>query len=150
MNQYLGIAFKQACEGDVVLAWLNRFGSYSYMAFERFPTVKGQQKDIGSYDLEVYDIADLQSRQKNRGFKDVKEVISAVAKNIPTEYFEIIEDLFYSMDVYYFTGTLPSYAFDAADWLRVTVKGELRNRKKYDYENVRIDITLPEKYTQIR
>ena len=103
------IAFKKTCEGDVVLAWLNRFGTYSYMAFERFPTHRGEQKHIGSFDLEVYDIADLQSRTKSRGYTGVQKVISAVAKSVPTEYFDAIEDLFYSMDVYYFTGTLPEY-----------------------------------------
>lgn len=144
------VAFKELCEGDVLLSWLNRFGVYSYMAFERFPTIRGEQKHIGSFDLEVTDIADLQSRTKSRGFTDVRNVISAVAKSVPTEYFDAIEDLFYSMDVYYFTGTLPEYEFDPAEWLRVKVRGTLVERKKHSFENVRVDILLPEKYTQIR
>jgi hypothetical protein len=144
------VALKKVCEGDVVLAWLNRFGVYSYMAFERFPTHRGQQKHIGSFDLEVYDIADLQSRTKSRGYTGVQKVISAVVKSVPIEYFEAIEDLFYSMDVYYFTGTLPEYEFDPAEWLRVQVRGTLVERKKQSFENVRVDILLPEKYTQIR
>ena len=144
------VALSGVCEGTVLLAWLNRYGTYSYMAFERYPSVKGEQKDMGSYDLEVIDIADLQSRQKSRGYNDVKDVITAVAKRVPTEYFSAIEDLFYSMDVYYYTGTLPNFTFDPAEWLRVKVKGNLRERKKFTHENVRVDIIMPEKYTQIR
>lgn len=144
------VALTDVCEGAVLICWLNRYGTYSYMAFERFPTVKGEQKDMGDYDLEVYDIADLQSRTKNKGYSGVKDVITAIAKNVPTQYFPAIADLFYSMDVYYFTGTLPEETFDPTEWLRVKVKGTLKERKKFAHENVRIDITLPEKYTQIR
>ena len=144
------IAFKQACEGDVVLAWLNRYGIYSYMAFERFPTIRGEQKHLGEFNITVDDLADEQSRTKSRGYEKVRDVISAVAKGIPTEYLEVIEDLFYSMDVYYFTGTLPSYTHADVDWLRVQVKGTLIERKKHSHENVRVDIMLPEKYTQVR
>lgn len=144
------LAMREACEGDVLLAWLNRFGTYSYMVFDRFPITRGSQKHIGSRDILIDDLADVQSRTKSRGFSNVKDTISAVAKNIPTEYFYLIEDLFYSMDVYYFTGTLPSYVFDEEDWLRVQVRGNLQERAKYNQENVRVDIILPEKYTQQR
>jgi len=140
----------KACEGYIVLAWLNRYGIYSYMAFDKFYTQKRDQKHIGSYDLGFYDIADLQSRQKSRGYTDVRTVISAVASRVSTQYFDAIEDLFYSMDVYYFTGTLPEYEFDPTEWLRVTVNGSLPEKKKHSHENVRVDIMLPEKYTQLR
>lgn len=145
-----GVAFKQACEGDVLLAWLNRYGIYSYMAFERFPTIRGEQKHIGSFDITIDDLADVQSRTKSRGYNNVRDVISAVARNVPTEYFEAVEDLFYSMDVYYFTGTLPENTFDSTEWVRVKVRGNLTNRKKHSHENVRIDIQMPEKFTQLR
>lgn len=143
-------AWKKACEGDVLLAWLNRYGTYSYMAFERFATYKTNQKSMGSYNLQVIGISALQSRKASRGYSNVQTVISAVAKAVPTEFFPIIEDLFYSMDVYYFIGTLPEYEFDSQEWLRVTVGGSLTERKKYNHENVRIDVMLPEKYTQVR
>jgi len=146
------IAFKKACPGDVVLTWLNRYGTYSSMAFERFPTYKREQKHIGSFDLEVTDIADMQSRKKSRGYQDVQTVISAVASRVPTEYFEAIEDLFYSMDVYMYNGTPPDYSFGSTgvEWTRVTVRGTLTDRRKRKHEAVRVDITLPEKYTQLR
>ena len=99
---------ERGLEGDVLLCWLNRYGTYSYMAFDRFPTVRGEQDHIGSYDLLIDDLADVKSRTKSRGYKNVRNVISAVALGIETEYFHAIEDLFYSMDVYYFTGTLPT------------------------------------------
>jgi len=73
-----------------------------------------------------------------------------VARGVPTEYFEAVEDLFYSMDVYYFTGTLPEYTFDQTEWIRVRVRGNLSERKNHSRENVRVDILLPEKYTQLR
>jgi hypothetical protein len=140
----------RACEGSVVLAWLNRYGIYSYMAFDKHYTQVRNQKHIGSYDFEFYDIADLQSRQKSRGYSGVHTVISAIASAVDTRYFDAIEDLFYSMDVYYFTGTLPEYEFDPTEWLRVKVSGSLPERKKHNHENVRVDIMLPEKYTQLR
>jgi hypothetical protein len=145
-----GVAFKLACEGDVVLAWLNRYGTYSYMAFERFPTHRGEQKHLGEYNITVDDLADVQSRTKSRGYEKVRTVISAVAKGIPTQYMEVVEDLFYSMDVYYYTGTLIDDTFNSLEWLRVTVRGTLVERKKHNQENVRVDIMLPEKYTQVR
>jgi hypothetical protein len=147
------IAFKQACDGDVVLTWLNRYGIYSSMAFTRFPTYKGEQTHIGSYDIDIDDLADVQSRKKSRGYDNVKTIISAVAKSIPTQYFEAIEDLFYSMDVYMYVGsTLPDYSFGSTgvEWMRVTVRGNLTERRKRKFEDVRVDISLPEKYTQIR
>jgi hypothetical protein len=149
-HKVFGVAFKLACEGDVVLAWLNRYGTYSYMAFERFPTHRGEQRHLGEFNITVDDLADVQSRTKSRGYEKVRTVISAVAKGIPIEYMEVVEDLFYSMDVYYFTGTLPKDSFDAAEWLRVTVRGTLVERKKHSHENVRVDVMLPEKYTQVR
>ena len=149
--QYINmISFRVACEGDVLLAWLNRYGCYSYMAFERFPTHRGEQKSLGEFNITVDDLADVQSRTKSRGYEKVRTVISAVAKSIPTEYLEVVEGLFYSMDVYYFTGTLPEYEFDITEWVRVTVSGTLIERKKHSHENVRVDVMLPEKYTQVR
>jgi hypothetical protein len=144
------VALKKACEGDVILSWLNRYGVYSYMAFERYPILKREQKHIGSYDIPIYDLADVKSRMKSRGYQEARTVISAVAKNVPIEYLEIIEDLFYSMDVYYYTGTIPKYTYDDNEWTRVLVDGSINERRKYAYENVRIDITLPDKYTQLR
>ena len=144
------VALSEACEGSVVLSWLNRYGFYSYMSFAPEATWRNKQKHIGSYGIQVDDLADVKSRTKSRGFSDAKQVISAVAKNVPTQYFEAIEDLFYSMDVYYFTGTLPKYTYDPTEWLRVEVKGDLIDRKKHSHENVRVEITLPEKYTQQR
>jgi len=149
-HKVYGVAFKLACEGDVVLAWLNRYGTYSYMAFERFPTHRGEQKHLGEFNITVDDLATVQSRTKSRGYENVRDVISAVAKSIPTQYLEVVEDLFYSMDVYYYTGTLPDDTFDATEWLRVQVRGNIVNRKKYSHENVRVDVMLPEKYTQVR
>ena len=144
------IGLTAVCEGSVLLAWLNRYGTYSYMAFERFPTLEREQKHIGSYKQTITDIADVQSRALSKGYENVRTVISAVAKNIPTEYFEYIEDLFYSMDVYYYTGTLPNNVHSNTDWLRVTVEGSLKERRRYSHDNVRVDIMLPEKYTQLR
>ena len=149
-NRISLVAFKEACEGDVVLAWLNRYGCYSYMAFERFPTHRGEQKHLGEFNITVDDLAEVQSRTRSRGYEKARTVISAVAKGIPTQYLEVVEDLFYSMDVYYFTGTLPEYTHDDAEWLRVTVRGTLVERKKHNQENIRVDVMLPEKYTQIR
>lgn len=144
------VMLTEACEGSVLLAWLNRYGTYSFMAFDRFPVLKTESSHIGSFDIEVNDLADVQSRQLSRGYKDVRTVISAIAKNIPREYLSAIEDLFYSMDVYYFTGTLPEYVFDSTEWVRVTVKGDIQQRTKHYHENVRVDVMLPEKYTQVR
>lgn len=144
------VGLSEACEGSVLLCWLNRYGTYSYMAFERFPEHRGEQKHIGSTDDYVYQLDGTQGRARSRGYQNVRTVITAVAKRVPGQYFDIIEDLFYSMDVYYYTGTLPNYNHLDADWLRVTVEGQLVQKKKHSHDNVRVDVVLPEKYTHLR
>lgn len=143
-------AYKKACEGDVVLAWLNRFGMYSYMVFDKRYSQEVQGKHIGSYDISIDDLADVQSRKLSRGYEGVYTVIDAIANQVPITFFPAIEDLFYSMDVYMFTGTLPSYNHQDVNWVRVTVSGSMPQRKKHNHENIRVTIKMPEKYTQLR
>jgi hypothetical protein len=150
LTSVFATAPKKACEGSLVLAWLNRYGTYSYLAFDKYYRRRGEQKHIGSFTEEIIDIADNQSRELSRGFENAFDKITATCHNVPSEDLEAIEDLFISMDIYMYTGTLPDYTFSTAEWIRVEVKGNLRDRKKRSAEDINVEITPPEKYTQLR
>ena len=143
------VAPKQACEGSLVLAWLNRYWTYSYLAFDKWYSLRGDQKHIGSFSEEIIDPADNQSRELSRGYEKAVDSINAVCHNVPSAYLDGIADLFISMDVYMYTGDLPNYTFDTVDWIRVLVKGNLIDRKKRGAEDVNVTVMMPEKYTQL-
>lgn len=138
------IRIKPFCTDSLYLKYLDRNGQYRFYIFNPYYEKKESPKLIGSTNNIINELLTAQSNKKNIGYTS-ERVITAIAYDVPQDELNLLSDLYISPRIYLHIGSTDNLK----DWLLVTVKSKdnLLKRKKGNFYNVEIEITLPDTNT---
>lgn len=128
-----------------LIKFLNRDGQYVFQWFNCYYETKEKPISLGTTSKIVTSILDSQTDKKQVGYK-TKRIVSLVVHDISRERLENLSDIFTSPRVYLYVGDFTSD--EEKDWIQVEQSGNnvVKERKK-EFSQVRLDVTLPEKYS---
>jgi hypothetical protein len=132
------------CDNSLYLKYIDHNGQYRFYIFNPYYEKKESPKLIGSANNVITELLTAQSNTKNIGYTS-ERIITAIAYDVPQDELDLLSDLYTSPRIYLQIGSTDN----TKDWLLVTVKSKdnLIKRKKGNFYNVEIEITLPDTNT---
>jgi hypothetical protein len=135
----------QACEGSLILKYLDSNGQYRFYPFNKFYRTFDVPESIGKTNKFITNILNDQTSKQNIGFRNERK-ISLVA-DVPDAELEKLTDIYTSPRVYLYIGSGSSDA--ASDWLEVSqeIPDAIVRRRKRNSGKIEINLTLPKHFT---
>lgn len=143
---YVNVTKVESRQGEYV-KWINQYGGWSYWLFNCIHKRDNRTKDLGDVNNDFNDVEDTTSPFINIG-KTGQHKLTLISKGVSDENQEVLNQLFESPKVYYFTGLRLSQVTDVS-WLACKVKtsnNTIVNYKK-NTKNYKVQIELPKRYT---
>lgn len=129
------------------MKWLNQYGEWNHWLFNCIHKRDNKTKDLGEVNNDFDDVSETTSPSFNLG-KTSQDTLTLISKNVSPEDQEVLNGIYDSPKVYYFTGIRLSQVTDVS-WLALELKSG-RNTK-IDYKrtpaNYKLQFELPQRYT---
>jgi len=131
------------------LKWLNSYGGWSYWLFNCIHKRENKTTDLGDINNDFLNLNETIDSFKNIG-KTSQETLTLHTTNTNELDQQVINEIFDSPKVYYFTGLRFSQVTDVS-WLACNVNS--RSQVITDYKkktkNYKLSVELPQKYTML-
>lgn len=140
------VKVRPVCDEFKIIKYLNKDGQYRFFNFNRFWESRDKPREIGRANKIITSLLDTQSSSSSIGYKNDK-TITVYADDVSQEELILLVDLWTSPRVYLYMGDGTTY--DISDWVEVSIKSKdnLNRIKKGGYQDLFMDIILPEHYT---
>lgn len=129
------------------IKWMNNYGGWSYWLFNCIHSRRIRTRNLGEINNDFNNISLTTDSFLELG-KNATERLNLITENTTKEEQDVINTIFDSPKVYYFTG-VPFSKVDNVSWLAVKMKDN--NETLVDYKNVlktyKLAFDLPDKYT---
>ena len=143
---YINIVKIPAIDGQY-LKWLNSYGGWSYWLFNCVYKRDNKTKDLGVVNNDYLSVSETTDPFKSIG-KTSQDSLTLHTTGTDEEEQQLLNELFDSPKVYYFTGLKDTQA-TASSWLacKLSPGGQtITNYKRY-LKNYKLKIELPQRYT---
>jgi len=129
------------------LKFQNSYGGWSYWLFNCIHKRANKTKDLSDVNNDFLSLSDTTDPFKNIG-KTSQDTLTLHTKSTTAQEQQIINELFDSPKIYYFTGLRLSQATDVS-WLACSLKAgtQIITDYKKDTKNYKLTIELPQRYT---
>ena len=129
------------------LKFQNSYGGWSYWLFNCIHKRENKTKDLSAVNNDFLSLSDTTDPFKNIG-KTSQDTLTLHTKSTTAQEQQIINELFDSPKIYYFTGLRLSQATDVS-WLACSLKAgtQIITDYKKDTKNYKLTIELPQRYT---
>ena len=143
---YINLTKIPSAEGQY-LKWLNQYGGWSYWLFNCIHKRDKKTSDLGQVYNDFLNVNETTDSFKSIG-KTSQDILTIIADQVNETDQTIINELFESPKVYYFTGLRLSQVTDVS-WLACNVVAGTQTITDYKKELItyKVKIELPERYT---
>lgn len=140
------VEVKESCTGNVLIKYLDRYGQYRFVPFNRFYEINDNPEQIGKVNRVFTSLVSAQSDMQSVGYRN-KRQYSLTADSITPEEMLYLSDIFSSPRIYLYIGNGASDT--ASDWLEVekVSSSNLVRKRKGNSSDVTLIISLPEWYS---
>ena len=143
---YLNVYKVPSKEGHYI-KWLNQYGGWNYWLFNCVHKRTRGTKSIGFVNNDFNDVSSTVSSFLSLG-KESQDLLTLVSEGMSEVEQDVLNDIFDSPKVYYFTGTRLTQVTNVS-WLAVDLKSSSQTIKdfKTNYIKYILDFDLPQRYT---
>jgi hypothetical protein len=147
LNKYIVIDKEDVCDG-VYLKWFNPKGGYSYWKFPNIYQRTKSMKSFGELNNDFENVEDTFSQVMQIGQTATNRLVVDSDK-LKQEEFNLLSTVLTSPKVYLFVGQ-PFAKASVNDWLecRVATSSQTTRNLKGQALSIRLDLELPDDYTQ--